>query len=520
MQRDWPLYTINDNTGKASPEIIGIYKYLNEQGYRAFKEFDEFELYKIEKPFIDRVHESHMHKEIQDYFFNAKIEPYDYQIGPKKEPKYIEVNKNTILENITKYGFGKIIKPENHGYLQEEEIKVPVDGKDYARIYFKNCYIEITKEAIVKKNYNEVQGYVLKSQMRNHDLNLLSPEEYKNYGVIAPNAKKFTEFLNLICLKKADDNTQKSIEVEGTAMQVDSDKLRYLMQLMGYCLHNFKMKGGTEFSPIFCDDEAGGSGKGLIIQAFEKITSVSSLDCKIKLPDFSPRTLTKFTRLNVYQDISKQFDFKRLYNEITEFGTIMYKNENAFTVPFEEQWKTIVTSNHIIRGNTDADIRRQKPFELFPFFSSKKRVMDYFGHSFFSNAWSAQDWNYFYYTIFLCIQEWLKCDYNIEYKDETYLQRKVDDSYPATFRDFIDKLPLYEYFDRGELFNKFIEHDKYVTADYGKNSKYIQKFILSGTRPQNLFSKMTNQYLAQMDKFVMIENHNKTKFMLKPKKES
>lgn len=512
------LFTISD-TGKPQPLIVNMYDYLNNCGYCAEKNKSEFDLYKIDKQFIYPVYEPDLQKEIKDYFVGKnKPENIIIEVG-KREPVEIEITAENILEAITKYGLGKIVNKNNFVHLNETKIKYHKHTKDKAFFYFKNCYVEITKDKIIKHDYSSFEGKILSTRYIDKELLYVFDEktnidEKQN---AAPRGAKFDDFLSMLCLTPKNDpleqiDKSQLINHEGVTYKVDKDKLKYLMQLLGYLLHNFKMRGGTDICPIFCDDEAGGSGKGLLVQAISQLSSVCEIDCKIKLSDHSPANLTKHTQVKVYQDVQKTFNLTTIYNETTEQGTIKHIYDEPINIPYEDMWKVCITSNHIIKGSHSSDLRRQKVFDLFPFFSVNNPVREKYGHSFFSNDWDSFDWTYFYNRMFCAVQLWLQCDYKIEYQDSNYMERKINESYPESLIKFINNLERDKFYFKKQLFDDFILFDK--SENLGKSSKNIEKYLVDN---KNYFGRLMRNYLNETEQ-KFYENSNRTEIIIYSKK--
>jgi hypothetical protein len=242
---------------------------------------------------------------------------------------------------------------------------------------------------------------------------------------------------------------------ETGAATVNHAKYKYLQQLMGYLLHDHRRKGDTDFCVILCDSEAGGTGKGLLIQAIEKLTSVVKLDARNDRPDFSPLDLSTATRVKVYNDITKTFNFAGVYNEITDGGSIRHMHRPPIGLSYHETWKVLITSNFPIRGADESDRRRQRVFDMTLFFNAENRVSQVFKHSFFDD-WDADDWNIFDNLMLQCVQAWLDCDYQINAVESAeYKARQIAAEYPQLLREYLDSIRE-GWHPTGDLYRAFI----------------------------------------------------------------
>jgi hypothetical protein len=491
------FWSISEENGKLSPEILDLFIFLSGRGYRKRVQDDIVEIFRqngywVEQSFTpDAITE--VTRYLKDYKDDVSLQ-VDY---PRKGPVTYRYNSKQILEKFVKYGWGKIFNTNNFNHLPELNVQIRRHTREAAYFYFKNGYVEVTKSGAKLHLYSNLNGqYIYKDYLIDRDISPIRIYD-KHESDFAPNGYSFYEFLcRLAGVPKEDgDNT-------GT------DKLAYLMVCIGFLLHDYKQQGLTDFSVIMCDDNAGGTGKGIIAQALRKMTACAEVDGK-KPEYFDPEELTERTRIKIYNDVEPSFPFKIIYNETTDQAVIRHMYKNPFYIPYENVWKVLVLSNHVIRGNSSADLRRQRVFLLNSYFSEKFTPIDEYKHPFFSNAWEERDWNYFYNIMFECVRLWLNCDYKLTYKDDEYQAMKLEEEYPAAFRMFMEEIVNgiigTETFKTSELYYKFKEHDKY------RLEPFVRKLNA------NFFSRLLTRWLTDM-KIPFSKNSNRTEIWITRRK--
>lgn len=492
------LYTINPTTGKPVVSVLGCYEYLNTLGYCASVIEGSFELYRVQGHWLESVYPVEMQTQIVNYYQNPKTRPKGFciEVGVR-EPKVIEYTYKDLLEATTKYGLGKIVEKNNFNHLKRIDYAEKKHTKNAAYFYFKNGFVEVTAQGAELKNYKQLGWKVNRNRFIDRDIEVIAPENIRTFADKAKRGACFTDFLEKICLQPAKGLESVVHNEEGVDYAINYDKLEYLGQLIGYLLHDYKERGVTDFCVIFCDDEAGGSGKGLIIQALKEMygkpsETVVEVDAKTDDMKFAPENLSRLTRLKIYSDVERTFNFKAVYNEVTEDSSVRKMHRAPFNIPFEQSWKTILTANHIIKGSKSSDLRRQRVFDLYPYFNDKKQVRETYGHSFFSDDWDSEDWVYFYNTMFACVSSWLQLNYDKSfkgYKDTGYQSRKVQESYIPEFIEFMEKLERDVWHGTGEMYNKFLASNK---TEHGYTNKMIGKSIAGNP---TLFGRMVTDYL-------------------------
>ena len=100
------------------------------------------------------------------------------------------------------------------------------------------------------------------------------------------------------------------------------------------------------------------------------------------------------TQVLVFDDVSKHFDFERLFSVITEGITLEKKNKDEIHIPFERSPKIVITTNYAIKGAGNSFERRKWDLELKQYYNKSFTPETEFGHMLFS-GWDEYEWNKF-----------------------------------------------------------------------------------------------------------------------------
>jgi hypothetical protein len=506
---DDTFWSLSPDSGKLNPEILAVYDFLAKRGFRKRTLEDQIELYRQNSHFVGRTYTPEQISVVSHYLeeeFKGDVSLLiDY---PRKGPIRYSYDNRDILEKFVKYGWGKIFSDNNSNHLPELNVEIKKHTRDKAFFYFKNGYVEVTRDNIRLLPYSDFNGkYVYKDHLVNREIKIVNVHDpalrdFATKGacfldfIYRMAGSSYTRDINQnIDLAKAEENPERRT------------KLNYLMKLMGCLMHDYKQQGLTDFCVVLCDDNTGGSGKGVLIQAFRQMlnpsvmTAVCSIDCRKDVGIFDPENLTERTRIKVYNDVSRDFNFGSVYNEITDGGTIRPMHKPPRAVLYEDTWKVLLTSNYIIRGNNGPDQRRQRVFSMNPFFDKDNTIQKYYGHSFYSHDWKENDWDYFYNVMFHCVQMWLSCDYNVGYIDKEFEQRRIEEEFPFEIRKFVDGIQRGRFHATSDLYTAIKESHEY------KNTPFVRKLTA------NFFGRMLSGYLeSQGIKFK--RNTNRTEIYI------
>lgn len=373
------------------------------------------------------------HIQIADAFFNY-IEELEEEDIP-----YIthETLINKFLSSLGTYFNEKLL----WRLTPREPLQFNTDTREVKYMYFKNCYIEITKDKVTEKKYETLRKFIWESEVINRDFSL---KYDKDEAVIR-------QFINKVCNE-------------------DSKRVLALKTITGYAVHNFsecKLKAVILTDMTISEDgEANGrTGKSLYCKAIGHIISGNQDNanlksyCEINGKDFNPAERYKYqrasldTKVLVLNDVKRNFDMDVLYNDITEGVTVERKNQNPFVI----KPKIIITTNKTIKIEGDSSKDRVVEFEFSSFFSKENSPEKVFGHWFFRD-WNPDEWRRFDTFMIECVQEYLK--HGLIEPDQINLNmRKLYDHTCREFVEYMESLNIMdgEEFDKKQMYSDFIE---------------------------------------------------------------
>lgn len=349
---------------------------------------------------------------------NNVVIPFNY-----KTDTVSFLSKN-INEYDTREVENKISKDHNGIYsgfilIPPKELMYYSDSKNEFGIPFKNGFCKYTKgdEETQTLKYKEVNGFFAQHPTQEKNF------EFKEYTEPC----EFERFLTMVSVAKDPLNEQLTDEEENTRMQ--------FFKMFGYLCHSYK---DQSFSPaIILSDEGandisrkGGRGKTLITKALQNVRNT-----KIKGGnEFNGSYRHKFADLEkehkiyVLDDVVAGFNYDDLYTNITGAITCERKGKQAFTIPFKDAPKFVITTNWAVRYDAEATStnRRFLEFKLTNYFNEDNTPNDVFNHRLFED-WDSDEWNRFYNFVYACV------GYYLEFGLDAPKYDKEEDNYRAYF---------------------------------------------------------------------------------------
>ena len=233
-------------------------------------------------------------------------------------------------------------------------------------------------------------------------------------------------------------------------------------------MHSYKTNSNNK-AIIFNDETIsespnGGSGKGIIMNAINKVKRVAVIDGKQFdfNKSFPYQTVSADTQVLVFDDVKRNFAFENLFSLVTEGITLEKKNKDAIKLPVTRSPKILITTNYTIGGTGGSFERRKFEVELSSFFSEKHTPFDEFGSMLFDD-WDELEWARFDNFMILCVQAYLMYGLT-EYKCKNLEVRKLINSTSMEFYDWIEdeKLPVNDNIEKKYYFERFLgEHPEY-----------------------------------------------------------
>jgi hypothetical protein len=330
----------------------------------------------------------------------------------------------------------RLFSPQYLSMLETANINIEGDGKDYAMIYFQNNAIKVFKDYYEIFDYTELEGFVWENQIIKRDFKDADHHE-----------SMFRSFVWYISGQEPERyNTFKSI--------------------IGYLLHSYKTSANNR--AIILNDETisdvpnGGSGKGILINAIGHMKRLSTIDGKTFdfNKSFAYQTVSTDCQVLFYDDVKKNFEFERLFSQITEGFTIEYKNQGAVKLPVKDSPKLVISTNYTIKTNGGSFERRVFEVELSSFFNSNYTPLDHFGCMLF-DSWDEDEWSRFDKYMINCLQYYLENGL-VKSEPKNLKTRKFINDTCQEFFDFVEdkNIQLNTRIVKGDIYSKFKDENE------------------------------------------------------------
>ena len=367
-------------------EDNGFYKYCPEGGRN-------YIFVKVTNNLIDHTSE----KEIKDFILSHLIELDDISVY------------NYFADNV------RFFREEFLSLLSTIDIYFIEDSKDASYLYYRNCAVKITRDAVETIDYLDLGGYVWKDHVIDRKF-----MECEYQGCV------YGQFISRIC----GDNDMRIATMEST---------------IGFLMHGYK---NLSYCPavilndeVISDNPEGGTGKGLFMNALSQMKKLVVIDGKAFAfeKSFPYQTVSADTQILCFDDVKKNFDFERLFSVVTEGLTLEKKNKDAIKIPFSKSPKIAITTNYAIKGTGNSFARRKWEVELHQYYNKNRTPLDEFGKHFFAD-WNDEDWCLFDNYMVACLQGYLKTGL----VKSTFVNLQVRQLSAETRHDFIEWCGLIE----------------------------------------------------------------------------
>ena len=374
-------------------EYTLILNYLHKQGFRIYLN----ELIRIENNIATVVTSELIFKYILE-----KVKSYDDDL---------------IINTFYKQGESLVLK--NKGLLlglmdvENEPLK---DSKDIGFIAYKNGILKVQKTNIELLKYSDISNFVWKEQIIERDFKFI-------------------------------DNYDKDINVYDKCLRNSTNNENHYLNLIsaiGNLIHKFKDQRLTK--AIIINDEnlterneEGGSGKGLIVKAINKIRPVLVINGKNADPGknrFFLQGVTPRTCVISVDDPPRNVVFEDYFSYLTDEMTIEEKHKPSVVIAFKDSPKFCFTTNYTIKGNSSSHKRRRFDVFLNSFYNDIHTPAHDFGHEFFYD-WDVGEWNKFDYFMAKCLQTFIKNGL-IDYANQELRLKKLKNETSYDFYDLME----------------------------------------------------------------------------------
>jgi hypothetical protein len=321
--------------------------------------------------------------------------------------------------------------------------------------------VKVTRRGVEKIDYKELNGIVWEDQ-----------KIKRNFLETSHDECEFKRFITNI----SGDDKERVKSVEST---------------IGYLMHSYKP---ASYCPavilndeVISDNPEGGTGKGIFVKSVSHMKKMVIIDGKgfSFQKSFPYQRVQVDTQILVFDDVSKNFEFERLFSVITEGITLEKKNKDEIHIPFERSPKIVITTNYAIKGAGNSFERRKWDLEFKQYYNKSFTPESEFGHMLFS-GWDEYEWNKFDNYMIANLQSYLnKGLVRSEFKNlktRKFIAETSSDFWEwATANDNVYTRPQMKSLGQ-DLFNSF-------TQDYPDYSNYGRYKV-----SQNRFYKWIDSY--------------------------
>jgi hypothetical protein len=367
----------------------------------------------------------------KDNFINGVSE---YEIKDMLMKNVVENNKIDVFNSLANQT--RLFTPQFLSMLETANVEIQRDGEDFAMIYYQNNAIKVKKDCYEIYDYTELDGFVWEKQVIKRDFVKCDHHE-----------SMFRSFVWFISGQEVERyNTFKSI--------------------IGYLLHSYKTSANNRAiilnDEIISDAPNGGSGKGILINAIGHMKRLSVIDGKTFdfNKSFAYQTVSTDCQVLFYDDVKKNFEFERLFSQITEGFTIEYKNQGAVKLPVKDSPKLVISTNYTIKTNGGSFERRVFEIELSNYFNANHTPIDQFNTMLF-DGWDDEEWSRFDMFMINCLQYYLENGL-VKSKPKNLKTKKFINDTCQEFFDFIEdnNINLNTRIVKGEIYQKFKDENE------------------------------------------------------------
>jgi hypothetical protein len=308
------------------------------------------------------------------------------------------------------------------------------DSREKSYIAFKNGILEVTKDEVKLVDYIDVDGYIWESHILNRDF--LKLEDFEN---------DYQKFIYNISGKEP-------FPIEVT---------------IGYLISTYKNRSNNKAvilnDEIISDNPEGGTGKGLFVQGLSQIRNTDIIDGKLfdSKKSFAYQTVSLDTKILVFDDVKKNFDFEDKFSLVTEGITLERKNKDAIKVNVHDSPKIVMSTNYAIKGEGNSHDRRRHEIEIAQHYGKDLTPDEEFGKQLF-DEWTIDEFQRFDNYMVYCLQLYLKSGLVKQNAKNIRLRKFIAETNMDFYEWIIDaeNFPINHRNDKSQYFNAFVNDNK------------------------------------------------------------
>lgn len=435
----------NKKSLKVSIEITKFIDFLKNQGFAKIQFGKAYDLIRV----TDNIASLQNPQNIKDFVFkhvNRSIE----------NPRHREKLTDLMYDRVNKY-FGETLLET----VDNIALEIQPDTINSSFLFYKNGILEIKKgETHSLIDYAALDKPIWETQIKKRNFNFITAKTQKS---------EFEQFM-------------------WNAASKNENRFSAICSAIGYLLHRYKNKSNAK-AIILMDEKitdvpVGRTGKSMLGKAISYMRESVRIDGKNYEFDskFTFQDVSPTTEILEFNDVTKNFDFEKLFSVITDDMQVKYKYKLPFPLPFEKSPKILVSTNYTILGHGDSYRDRLFEIEFSDHYNAYWKPIDEFGHLFF-DEWNDEEWNRFDNFMVECLQLYLD-EGLISYKTVNVEQKKLLMETSSEFLDFMKGgyVGSREY-DKENLFYEFKKYLGYESDMFGncpvkKNTftKYLKTY--------------------------------------------
>jgi hypothetical protein len=336
--------------------------------------------------------------------------------------------------------------------LESVELTMLTDTKHKSYIAYQNGVLEVSKNEVKLIDYIDIDFYIWEDHIIKRDF--VELDDYEN---------DYQQFINNI------SNSE--------AMPMEC--------VLGYLMSTYKNRSNNKAiilnDEVISENPEGGTGKGVFVQGISQIRKTSIIDGKLfdGKKSFPYQTVSLDTKILVFDDVIKNFNFEEKFSLVTEGLTLERKNKDAVKLNVHESPKLIISTNYAIRGEGNSHDRRRFELEIAQYYGKDLTPEDEFKRQLFDD-WDLIDFQRFDNYMVYCLQLFLNNGL-IRQNAKNIKMRKFIAETCMEFFDFIkdsDNVPRNERLDKKMYFDKFVDEyqdfKKWLTRK--KFNIWVQKY--------------------------------------------
>ncbi|MCC9167597.1 hypothetical protein [Pontibacter harenae] len=369
-------------------------------------------------------------------------------------PMYLDeengVTRYDLLEKVYKAA-STYLSEANLSFIKELKPKYLRDTKDEGFIFYQNCFVKVTKDAVTCADYSNLQGHIWENQQKARNFVFNEANSTGDFGQLAFNISN-----------------------------KDQKRFESLRSAIGYLLHSYKDQALTK-AIIFVDeqisqkDEAnGGTCKSLVAKGIEKMKHSWYRGKGYKIDkSFAYQGINLDTQICLLDDVQENFSLEHIFTNITNSLTVEGKGQAAFTIPFEDSPKWLITTNYVIGGYGNSYDRRRHIVEFSDYYLNNPKPKEEFGKPLFE--WDEEEWNRFDNFMLGCLQFYLQKglqEIRVNYEERALLQ--------STSEEFVAFMETLEYnveYEISALKERFLSQNPDFYKDQNFNNRIFQGWI-------------------------------------------